>query len=94
VTGAACAANLVSREESTPRQWIRCFALLLLLAACGFAGKLRGPWLEAVAQIVAGEEERRGHALLNQKYWPWKSIGDVFSRLRGRRQVILVLRLQ
>jgi hypothetical protein len=78
-------AGKVKRIRANPR---------VRIAACGFAGKLRGPWLEAVAQIVTGEEERRGHALLNQKYRPWKSIGDVFSRLRGRRQVILVIRMQ
>lgn len=64
------------------------------VAPCDLRGNLKGDWLEAEARVVDGEEEKRGHALLNQKYWPWKSMGDFFSRLRGRRQTILAIRLR
>jgi PPOX class probable F420-dependent enzyme len=76
------AAGKVKRIRGNPR---------VRIAACDMRGNLRGEWIEAEARVAAGEEERRGHALLNQKYWPWKSIGDFFSRLRGRRQAILVI---
>ncbi|MBI3483786.1 MAG: PPOX class F420-dependent oxidoreductase [Acidobacteria bacterium] len=63
------------------------------VAPCDLRGNLQGDWLEAEARVVDGDEEKRGHALLNQKYWPWKPMGDFFSRLRSRRQAILVVRL-
>ncbi len=63
------------------------------IAPCDLRGNLKGDWLEAEARVVEGDEEKRGHALLNQKYWPWKSMGDFFSRLRGRRQAILAVHL-
>jgi PPOX class probable F420-dependent enzyme len=76
-------AGKVKRIRATPR---------VRFAPCDLRGNLKGGWLEAVASVVDGAEEKRGHALLNQKYWPWKAIGDFFSRLRGRRQAILVIR--
>ena len=63
------------------------------VAPCDFFGKLRGAWRDAEAHIAAGEEERRGQEPLRQKYWPWKSIGNFYSRLLRRRQVILAIRL-
>lgn len=77
-------AGKVKRIRATPR---------VRVAPCNLRGNLQGGWLEAEARAVDGAEEKRGHALLNQKYWPWKSLGDFFSRLRGRRQAILVIRL-
>ena len=62
------------------------------VAPCDMRGNVSGEWLEGEACVVEGEEERRGHALLNRKYRPWKTLGDFFSRLRGRRQAILVIR--
>ena len=64
------------------------------VAPCDLLGNLKGEWMEAEAHVVDGEEEKRGHALLNLKYWPWKAMGDFFSRLRGRRQAILVIRMR
>jgi hypothetical protein len=64
------------------------------VAPCDLRGNLKGDWLDAGARIVDGDEEKHGHALLNQKYWPWKSLGDFFSRLRGRRQAILAIRVR
>jgi hypothetical protein len=63
------------------------------VAPCDLRGNLKGDWLEGEARIVEGEEDKHGHALLNQKYWPWKSMGDFFSRLRGHRQAILAVHL-
>jgi PPOX class probable F420-dependent enzyme len=78
-------AGKVKRIRANPR---------VRVAPCDLRGNLRGEWLEAEARVVEGEEERRGHELLNRKYRPWKSLGDFFSRLRGRRQAILVIRPQ
>jgi hypothetical protein len=75
-------AGKVKRIRANPRARV---------APCDLRGNLSGEWLDAEARVVNGEEEERGHALLNQKYWPWKSMGDFFSRLRGRRQAILAI---
>ena len=64
------------------------------VAPCDLRGNLKGDWLEAEARVVEADEEKHGQALLNQKYWPWKSTGDFFSRLRGHRQAILAIRLR
>jgi PPOX class probable F420-dependent enzyme len=64
------------------------------IAPCDFSGGLRGEWREARARIAEGEEAARGQELLRRKYRPWKSIGDFFSRLRGRRQSVLVIEPQ
>ena len=76
-------AGKVKRVRANPR---------VRVAPCSFRGSIRGDWVEAEARVVEGAEAASGHALLNRKYWPGKSIGDFFSRLRGRRQAILVIR--
>ncbi len=78
-------AGKVKRIRANPR---------VRVASCNARGKLKGEWLEAEARIVDGREEKRGHELLNWKYRPWKTIGDFFSRLRGRHQAILAIRPQ
>ena len=52
----------------------------VLIASCSARGTIAGPWVEARARIVSGEEEALGTALLTKKYWPWKSIGDFIAR--------------
>ena len=64
------------------------------VAPCDLRGNLRGEWLEAEARVVDGEEAKRGQELLKRKYRPWKALGDFFSRLRGRRQAILAIRVK
>ncbi len=76
-------AGKVKRIRANPR---------VRVAPCDMRGNLKGDWLEAEARLVEGEEEKRGHQYLNQKYRPWKTIGDFFSRLRGRHQAILAIR--
>jgi hypothetical protein len=63
------------------------------VAPCDMRGNLRGDWIEAEARVAEGEEEKRGQDALREKYWPWKFISDFFSRLRGRRQAILAIRV-
>lgn len=59
---------------------------------CTVRGKIRGEWAEAEARMADGAEAEIGQRLLRKKYCPWKHIGDFFSRLQGRTQVVIVLR--
>ena len=77
-------AGKVKRIRANPR---------VRVAPCDLLGNLKGAWVEADARVVASDDEKFGQALLNQKYWPWKSMGDFFSRVRGRRQAILAIRV-
>ena len=61
---------------------------------CTIRGDLRGAWIEGHARICAGDETARGQSLLNRKYGLAKSIGDFFSRLRGRVQCILAIEIE
>ena len=54
------------------------------IAPCGVAGRITGSWIDARATIAAGPAATAGMALLDRKYWPWKRIGDMFTRLRSR----------
>jgi hypothetical protein len=61
-------------------------------AACDMRGKVHGERREGAARLASEAEAAAGQALLRKKYWPWKSIGDFFSRLRGRQQAVIVIR--
>jgi hypothetical protein len=61
------------------------------VAPCNMRGDLRGAWVDARARICTGDEVARGQALLIQKYGLAKRIGDFFSRVRGRSQVVLAI---
>jgi len=63
------------------------------IAPCNMRGDLRGAWVDARARICTGDEVAKGQALLNQKYGIAKSIGDFFSRLRGRTQAVLAIEI-
>jgi hypothetical protein len=78
-------AGKVKRVRTTPR---------VRVAPCDLRGNLKGDWIEGEARLVDGDEDKRGHALLNQKYWPWKSLGNFLSWLLGRRRAILAIRLR
>ncbi len=63
------------------------------VAACDMRGRVTGPWLEARAQILAGEEAARGMALLDRRYWPWKQMLGLLARLRpAHARVVIALR--
>ena len=63
------------------------------LAACDMRGRVTSPWLEARAEILAGEEAARGMALLDRRYWPWKRMLGLLARLRpGHARVVIALR--
>ncbi len=51
------------------------------IAPCDMRGNLTGPWIDARAEIVTGEDFARGMRLLDRKYRPWKQLLDLFARL-------------
>jgi PPOX class probable F420-dependent enzyme len=62
------------------------------VAPCTMRGEILGEWMEAKAQMADGAGTELGQKLLRKKYFPWKWMGDFFSRLQGRTQVVIVLR--
>ena len=50
------------------------------IAPCDARGRVTGSWIAAHAAIVGSEEYALGMRLLNQKYWPWKRLLDLFAR--------------
>ena len=63
------------------------------VAACDMRGKITGDWIEARAGLVTGDEFDLGMRLLDAKYWPWKRLLDLFSRLRPTpRRIMIVIR--
>lgn len=62
------------------------------IAACDMRGTVTGGWVEARASFGTDAEFDRGMRLLNRKYWPWKTMLDVLSRLRpGKQRVMIVI---
>jgi len=62
------------------------------IAPCDVKGNLLGDWIEARAEIIDGEEARRGMRLLNTKYKPWKQLLDFFSKFSRRGRVVFAVR--
>jgi len=63
------------------------------IAPCDIRGNVRGAWVDGRARLCEREEAEQGQNLLRQKYGWMKRFGDFFSRLRGRRQVIIAVHL-
>ena len=63
------------------------------IAPCNMRGDLRGAWVDARARICEGAEVAKGQELLNQKYGLLKRMGDFFSGLRGRTQIVLAVEI-
>jgi PPOX class probable F420-dependent enzyme len=63
------------------------------LAPCTMRGTVIGPWIEADATIVDATTAARGHTLLCNKYGWMKRIGDLYSRLMHREQVVIAMRV-
>ena len=61
------------------------------VAPCDMRGNLSGAWIDARARLCAGDETAHGQDLLRQKYGFMKIVGDFFSRLRGRIQVVVAI---
>jgi hypothetical protein len=63
------------------------------IAPCNMRGDLRGAWVDARARICEGAEVAKGQELLIQKYGLLKRMGDFFSGLRGRTQIVLAVEI-
>jgi PPOX class probable F420-dependent enzyme len=64
------------------------------IAPCNMRGDLCGAWVDARARICSGDEVAKGQSLLTQKYGLMKRIGDLFSRMRGRTQIVLAIEIE
>ena len=58
------------------------------LAVCNVRGDVQGPWLDATASFVDGDEQRAADARLNRKYF-LKAIGNLLVRITGRRRAMI-----
>lgn len=63
------------------------------IAPCNMRGDLRGAWVDASARICESGEAAKGQSLLQQKYGLIKRIGDFFSRMRGRTQIVVAIEI-
>jgi PPOX class probable F420-dependent enzyme len=61
------------------------------IAPCDARGRVTGAWIAARAEIVGGAEFVAGMELLDRKYWPWKQILNLSSRLFGRHQRAMIV---
>jgi len=58
------------------------------VAVCSMRGDVKGPWVDATASIIAGEEERAAHRLLDRKYF-LKLIGNVVAKMSRRTRATI-----
>jgi PPOX class probable F420-dependent enzyme len=61
------------------------------IAPCDARGRVTGAWIAARAEIVGGAEFVAGMRLLDRKYWPWKQVLNLSSRLFGRHQRAMIV---
>jgi uncharacterized protein len=64
------------------------------VAPCDMRGNLRGAWVNSQARICEGPEAARGQDLLRHKYGWMKIVGDFFSRMRGRTQIVIAIDME
>ena len=62
------------------------------IAPCDMRGRVLGEWVEALAEIVTGEEAARGMQLLNRKYFPWKQLLGFVASFSRRERTVFVIR--
>ena len=60
------------------------------IAACDLRGRVIAPWVDAVAEVVTGEEFELGMRLLDKKYFPWKRLLNLSAMLFRRRERIVI----
>jgi PPOX class probable F420-dependent enzyme len=58
------------------------------VAVCNVRGVVKGPWLDATASIVDGEERRAADKLLDRKYF-LKVIFNVLTRLNRHERAMI-----
>jgi uncharacterized protein len=62
------------------------------IAPCKIKGEPLGEYMDALAEIITGEEAARAMKLLNKKYFPWKQLLGFFALFSRRERVVMVLR--
>ena len=58
------------------------------VAVCNVRGKVRGPWLDATASIVEGDERLAADRLLDRKYF-LKVIFNFLSRINRHKRAMI-----
>jgi uncharacterized protein len=58
------------------------------VAVCNIRGDIKGPWLDATASIVEGDERLAADTLLDQKYF-LKKIFNVLSRINRHTRAMI-----
>ena len=61
------------------------------VAVCNMRGDVKGPWLDAIASLVDGDERIAADKLLDQKYF-LKVILKVLSRLNRRERAMIKIK--
>ena len=61
------------------------------IAPCDARGRVSGAWIAARAEIVGGTEFVAGMELLDRKYWPWKQILNLSTRLFSRHERAMIV---
>ena len=57
------------------------------VAVCNFRGDIKGPWLDATASLVEGDERLAADALLDRKYF-LKKIFNFLSRINRHKRAM------
>ena len=58
------------------------------VAVCNFRGDIKGPWLDATASLVEGDERLAADRLLDQKYF-LKVIFNFLSRINRHKRAMI-----
>jgi len=58
------------------------------VAVCNFRGDIKGPWLEATASLVEGDERLAADKLLDRKYF-LKKVFNVLTRINRHQRAMI-----
>src|SRR3979409_1764371 len=58
------------------------------VAACSMRGDIKGPWLDATASLVEGDERLAANTLLDRKYF-LKKVFNVLTRLNRHERAMI-----
>jgi len=58
------------------------------VAACNMRGNIKGPWLDATASIVEGDERLAADKLLDRKYF-LKKVFNVLTRINRHKRAMI-----
>jgi PPOX class probable F420-dependent enzyme len=62
------------------------------IAVCTVRGDVKGPWVEANASLVEGDERRTANSLLDRKYLV-KAIFNIFSKITRRQRAMIKIKV-